>query len=553
MANLDDRLDLLLAFDDENEHSPVLGGFAGDAAERAPKPKPSVDPDESHGLARGDAEPNNLALQRWAVIAPNTREGDKMLEAIAPLISLREKEQGVDVIQWRVPAGMSAKDAVQWKEKNYHTLDLEEDDRPLYLCLLGDLRHISTEFHHVLGHASLVGRVHFSREDGEVDYDGYAAYAQKVVRYARNPTAAASPDLLFYCAPDGSKATAQGGARLITPGLEMATKSYAKGKLDVASVARIEAETTAELLEQGNRQTPSVLLSVSHGLGAPRSGWKSEEEQWKRQGAVLIRDNEVLDADQVREKPFLPGGLWFCLACFGAGTPATSAYAEWLEVLARDGSFQGKPSSVLASLPQRGADPFVAALPQAALRNPAGPLGVIGHLDLAWSYAFTDPDQPRNGRAGRIVTALEIMARGSRVGLALDSLMSVYRETNDKLNIAYKSASDAERARLWMLRNDLRGYVLLGDPAARLPIAKNVQEDAKAAESPPEIKTKTGEASPMTQGKASAFGRKTTAALALLRGAEAPAEIAKRAGATLDEVFSWYDAFMAAGRQRLGE
>lgn len=74
-------------------------------------------------------------------------------------------------------------------------------------------------------------------------------------------------------------------------------------------------------------------------------------------------------------------------------------------------------------------------------------------------------------------------ARGSRAGVALDALNRAYREVNDELASGYQAE---EAARVWnranpvdaltrgnafMLRNDLRGYVLLGDPAARLPLA----------------------------------------------------------------------------------
>jgi hypothetical protein len=77
------------------------------------------------------------------------------------------------------------------------------------------------------------------------------------------------------------------------------------------------------------------------------------------------------------------------------------------------------------------------------------------------------------------------MIRGSRAGVALEALLRFYRETNDTLMASYQLEADArvqgradptdreERGHLWMLRNDLRGYVLLGDPAARLPLAQH--------------------------------------------------------------------------------
>jgi hypothetical protein len=113
----------------------------------------------------------------------------------------------------------------------------------------------------------------------------------------------------------------------------------------------------------------------------------------------------------MQEKPFLPGGIWFAVACFGAGTPAKSAFYSWLRQLREAGQYKESVERVLESLPRDGEKPFLAALPKAALQNPNGPLAFFGHLDLAWSYAFTDPDG--TSRASRVFSALNVLANGS--------------------------------------------------------------------------------------------------------------------------------------------
>ena len=87
------------------------------------------------------------------------------------------------------------------------------------------------------------------------------------------------------------------------------------------------------------------------------------------------------------------------------------------------------------------------------------------------------------GRPERIFGCLRAMVRGSRAGVALDALMRSFREVNDELLLDYEAEATAlrrhrpwegdprRRANAFMLRNDLRGYVLLGDPAARLPLS----------------------------------------------------------------------------------
>ena len=150
--------------------------------------------------------------------------------------------------------------------------------------------------------------------------------------------------------------------------------------------------------------------------------------------------------------------------------------------LAGSGGEGRAAADVLRSLPRAGEPPFLAALPRAALANPKGPLAVIGHVDLAWSFAFMDGG--RGSRASRIFGAMRALLSGSRAGVALDSLMQAYREANDDLSSGYQLqreaaargqayAGDARKvAQLWMRRNDLRGYLLLGDPAAHLPLAR---------------------------------------------------------------------------------
>ncbi len=176
--------------------------------------------------------------------------------------------------------------------------------------------------------------------------------------------------------------------------------------------------------------------------------------------------------------------MWFSVACFGAATPAKSAFHAWVTQLAGVGAWSGPASSVLWSLPAAGERPFLAALPQALLANEQGPLALIGHSDLAWPLSFTEVESPSRSRASRILSALKVLANGSRAGVAHFELMRSYREVNDSLLAGYQAREDAlvygtpdpidpvRQGLLWLQRNDLRGYLLLGDPAARLAVKR---------------------------------------------------------------------------------
>jgi hypothetical protein len=562
----DDRLDLFLARADDGR--PALpDGLPGEASKRAPRPRKDRGGKDSHDWRRLDGDPNDLALQRWAVIAPEGAEGDAQIQALAPLIRLREEEQGTAAVLHRVPRDMDGSQALAWKQDVFWPEGVPEDDVPLYAVILGDLDQVSAELQHVLATDTLVGRIHFSDGAGRTDLAGYAAYAGKVVHLARSTAVAESGDLLFYAAADGSSATVTGKSRLVEPSFEASQDSLAAGRLPAASVSEIEAESVGELLSAAALSRPGVLLSLSHGLGAPRGGWRSEAAQWQKQGAMVVGEGEILDAERLRGQPFLPGGVWLYLACFGAGTPETSAYHQWLSLLAQEDAYRGSLSSVLASLPASGERPFLAALPQVALRNPDGPLAVIGHLDLAWTYGFSGITNFSETRKSRVLAPLEILVRGSRTGVALGALLRAYTQANDALLQSYELESQArhdrrpdptnraERATLWMLRNDLRGYVLLGDPAARLPLKKNALAAAPSAPAiVPAASTATlDSASPAWTPPARATGPLSPEAAveAMLHGEEAPRSIAERAGVSLATLWQWVDDYRAAGRARL--
>jgi hypothetical protein len=477
----EEALHLLLT--DADEHRPILeAGLEAEAAWQAPKPKQLPRRAESPTLERPDAAPNDLEAQRWGVVAPQGEEGEAFLQALAPLLDHREQEQGAPVRRYRVPPTQDAAAAVRWRDEVYRAEDVPQEERPKYLLLLGDLHHVSIELQHVLAHSAFVGRIHFSQASGAPDLEGYAAYANKVLSYETRTASAEAPDVLLYTAQDGSQATRLGHQFLVEPCRELIEKRW-KPKRPGMSLQLLPYDSTGPegLLRAAGEARAGVMLSVAHGLGQPRHGWASDEEQRARQGALSIAPGHVLTGDLLRSTPFLPGGMWFCLACFGAATPPRSTFQPWLESLAQQRAYAGRPEAVLRSLPRPGARPFLAALPQAVLANSNGPLAVVGHSDLAWAFGFMEPLASQS-RASRIASTLEVMANGSRAGVALDALMRFYRDVNDSLMADYQARQDSlvsgspdpvdprSHGYKWMLRNDLRGYLLLGDPAVRLPL-----------------------------------------------------------------------------------
>jgi len=460
----DDDLQLLLA--DADTHRATVPGGLPVATARAQSVGKQAGP--SGFLWDELAAPNDLVRQRWAVIAPEGAEGDELLARIQPLIAARGEQQHAPVQIYRVPALLGPDEAARWKKQVFEPSVRHRDDLPRYQLLLGDLHQVPAELQVIQATDGFVGRLAFDRGED------YEAYVDKLLA-AEKARAPAALRAVFHTVNDGTAATTLGQRALVEPGLQLARELRARGPhsfpAEVVDGASDEPSPD-EFLTLARDPATTVMFSVSHGAGAPRAGWATLAEQRARQGAMCFGDaGELAGADLTRQS-FLPGGLWFMLACFGAGTPATSKYHRWLSALAAQGQFQGQPGAVLRSLPGAGQRPFIAALPKAALANPRGPLAFVGHLDLAWTYSFRELDSGRaQNRPGRFVQTLASLVRGHRVGAAFRELFRYFEQTNTELSTLDEAdlAAPLRRAHLWMLRQDLAGYVVLGDPAARLP------------------------------------------------------------------------------------
>ncbi|HRI72358.1 MAG TPA: helix-turn-helix domain-containing protein [Polyangium sp.] len=542
-------LELLLA--DASEHRPVLDqGLPENAANLAPKPDKVPRGVDGMLLDAPDADPNDLSKQRWGVIHADSEAGRKAFNAIAPLIAWRQRQQEASVKSWAVPAEMDVQSAFDWKNKVLRSEYLPEHKRPRYLLILGDLNDVSAELGHVLANGSFVGRIHFD------DVEGYAAYAQKVVDWERGPAKLTSKvvekaALDFFVARDGTKATEQGQRRLVGPCITLARRKSRKPFPADVHDPWEDVRGASDLLERCRIDRPSVFVSVCHGAGRPQGGWKKPGDERQLQGALKVGHgasaDSLLTAEQLTgSEPFLPGGIWFAVACFGAGTPPKSAFYSWLRQLREAGQYNESVEQVLESLPKDEEKPFLAALPKAVLQNPNGPLAFFGHLDLAWTCAFTDMDG--TSRASRIFSALSVLANGNRAGVAHGALMRAYREVNDELLAGYEVEQDGRlgaasykpnaprRARAFMLRNDLRGYILLGDPAARLPLAQNW----------PSIEAKT--LPTVTIPRAPEMEQ---AVLAVLARVGSNREIAAKYGIRVEMLERWVEVYKAAGRAAL--
>jgi hypothetical protein len=550
-------LELLLAREDDRR--PILEeGLSLESA--LSQPRPAVGQMPTHLWDTG-GDPNDLAAQRWGVVVPEGPSGDRLLSLIEPLRKLREEEQGASVRVYRAPPNLDAPTAARWKSQVLHDEAVPEADQPRYLLLLGDLDVLSLELQQVLGSTGFIGRLAFS------DDAGFEAYVEKVLRWEKKPSTAAAR-ALFYTAHDGTTATTTGYQALIAPSLKACRERQGLRDFparDIVEIGSQEDWAMERLLEQAASPEPSLLFSLSHGLGAPRQGWRSADEKYALQGAMSLGAGQPLDASVMANRPFLPGGLWFYLACFGAGTPSRSAFHTWLSQLRDAGQFDGRLDQLLTSLPRANERPFVAALPKAALANPQGPLAVLGHMDLAWTYSFQDPGRTVKSRPSRFMGLMRAMVAGHRAGVGLSALLRFFSEANVELTALYDQEEEArtagranpvklsQRAHLWMLRQDLAGYVLLGDPAAHLPVTPvtaqpSVQSMTSEALATSLIGVPVAASVPLPSAQIMA-----EAVVAMISGEESPKDIAARVGVSLKQLRDWERIYKEAGQAALAQ
>ncbi len=119
----------------------------------------------------------------------------------------------------------------------------------------------------------------------------------------------------------------------------------------------------------------------------------------------------------------------------------------------------------------------MAKLPQRLLGHPkGGALAVVGHVDRAWgsSFIWEGAQQVATFESG-----LTRLLEGARLGVVVEDFNNRYAELSTELTTRVEAIKfreivpPEELAGLWTANNDARSYVVLGDPAVRIPVAGN--------------------------------------------------------------------------------
>lgn len=416
------------------------------------------------GTAFG-SDPEDLAQAGWALIAADDTPGE-VLEALTPLRTLRRQQAGDLYREFCRGEGLHPAERKQdfLARNGVGPGPAVPTKLPYYLLLVGDPERIPFRFQYQLDVQYAVGRVSFDTAEE------YHSYAETVVR--SETAAAARPPVIHLFGPQNPADRASKlSRRLLVEPLagdltELAGTAGATGwmvRSDVGEQAR--KERLLELLTGAD--APDVLFTAGHGVGFAAADPRQREVQ----GALVCQDwaGPLLSNGQMGEDAYFAASdvdsstpvrpaVVFSFACFGGGTPADSDFAHL-----------GAAATAMAPRP------FVARLPQRLLGHPrGGALAFLGHVERAWGCSFTWP----GAGAQREVFQSTLLATlsGWRVGHAMEFFNERYAELSSELTEAWKAGPsdgtadpDASLASAWTANNDARSYVVVGDPAVRLP------------------------------------------------------------------------------------
>ncbi|WP_321374819.1 C25 family cysteine peptidase [Pseudomonas extremaustralis] len=394
----------------------------------------------------------------WGLIFAVDVDPASYLEQLEPLLALRKEQAGA---RFRIFCGQEGprpdESANNWLNRHGASLSILDPDLgvPFYLLLVGPPTHLSFEFQYSLDIVAGVGRLDFST------LEDYRHYANSVVKHERDDECRTRRTIeLFATCHDFDAATQLFTEKVARPLSEGPNALGAKFGF-VVNPSLGEQSTKARLagLLSHPTQAPSLLFTGTHGMAFNAD----DPRQLDHQGALVCQDwpgygtltaEHWFSAEDVPEHANIHGMIHFFFACYGCGTPEHDNYTftEQRKRIA-NGPTTARLAQKLLSLPQGAA------------------LASLGHVDRAWASSFLSKRGITQTQAFRDV--IHRLMLGNRIGHATDQFNTQWGTLSTELfmllnNLGYGKQPTRELMSLRIARDDMRNYVVLGDPAVRL-------------------------------------------------------------------------------------
>jgi hypothetical protein len=402
---------------------------------------------------------NALDESGWGVVfAANDPTVNAKRACLAPLLERRRAEAGALYREFVGADGVNPGETGRAFLARFGDAEgpVAVEKVPYYLLVVASPTDIPFSVQTDLDSRHAVGRLDFDSLDALTTYAA-AVVARETAAPTLVPRAA-----FFATSNSGDVNTSRSLKRLASPLADSLEKK--RSAWTVSRHFHTDATKLAMTTLLGG-DTPAFLLTASHGLALD----ETDATQRERQGALVMQEwpgpltadremasDEYFAATDVPERAALNGMVAFFFACFGGGTPPFD------EFLALDDR----------TLRRLAPAPFVARLPERLLAAGAG--AVVGHVERAWSCAFSRPGSGTQIRAFE-ETMLKLVD-GWRVGAAVDALNVKCNEISDSLMSALRNRkfgmqNDDDVADLVLTRTDAANFVIVGDPAVRISIA----------------------------------------------------------------------------------
>lgn len=421
-----------------------------------------------HAGLKSGLEAGDLSQTGWGVVFPQD-QGEEIREALGELLEHRRRQ--ATARREHYYREFRGRDGYRPGEEKWDFLDRHDvgfgpadpDYVPYYLLLVGDPEAIPYRFQYQLDVEYAVGRLYFET------LEEYAAYAHSVVK-AETAAGCLAPRAEFFGVRNADdRATQQSADFLIEPLAEAVERDHPDWRVGSWLAEQATKERLAGLLDGSD--PPALLFTASHGLAFP----KDSPSQLPHQGALLCQDwpgprawkkNRIpedfyFSADDVDGEAGLGGLIALHFGCYGAGTTRFQEHAH------RHGG------AVKAVAPHD----FVARLPQRLLaQKRGGALAMVAHVEQCWGYSYLGLEGGE--RLQTFESMLAELLSGRPVGAAMEYVNRRYAEISTVLSdelkhLRYgKKVDERKLIRLWTAENDARSYIVLGDPAVRLPVAR---------------------------------------------------------------------------------
>ena len=422
----------------------------------------------------------NIDELGWAVLfADDDPMREAIRRALGPLLEHRGRQTRARFTrsEYAVKPGEKAHEFL--KRHGALARGVEDADRmPYYLLIVGDPERIPFEFQYALDAQYAVGRLHFEGATREETLAMYARYARSVVEAESGQWGLPRQAVIFGPRHEHDPETELLARDLVEPMLqELKRPGLTVEEWRVTPVVD-EVATKAHLLRLlGGDRRPAVLVIAAHGTSYP----KGHQDQYDEQGSIVCVDwqpdtgaltrNDYLTGRDVADDASLLGMIVFTVAGFSAGTPRLE-------------------NQVTSEPPRELSDrAFVSRLSQRLLGHPrGGALAIIGHVDTSWSDTLQQSADEQSGakpsgseRSDTYVGTVSRLVRGFTVGSAMDFFNTRYAQTAAELvdrllTPTLQGGSIGQRDRLINEAIDVRNYIVLGDPAARVPVDGPVPE-----------------------------------------------------------------------------